>query len=76
MAVELEPVHLPRLALVPVGAAVDGDPGLDAGVGVVEVGLQDDADAVGFVDDEDIVAIELPFRAAVFGDQQQRKILP
>src|SRR3954463_15389208 len=46
MAAEHEAVHLPRFALVPVGARIDGDPRLDAQVVVRKVGLQDHAPAL------------------------------
>ena len=44
MAVEGEPQHLPRLTLVPLRAPVEGHDGLDAGVLLVQVGLEGDAD--------------------------------
>ena len=37
--------------------------------GFSERGLADDAEDVVFFDDEDVIAVELPFRAALFGDE-------
>ena len=42
VAVELEAVHLPGLALVPVGPGVHRHPRLDARIALVDVGLQDE----------------------------------
>src|SRR4051794_40026312 len=46
VAGELEAVHLPALALVPVGTGIDGDPRLDDRFGLVDVGLQREAEVL------------------------------